>query len=113
MVRVHSPHHTILSWLFVCATLMARYVISKREFAIHPEVDPMLALGCETLILTSLNASKSVALLDRHTIFEGPRIHAWCLLERPADGECVRRVHVTSHPPPPPTHTHTLHHHCC
>lgn len=66
------------------------YLISKREFAEDSEVDPILAEGCKAFILESVNSNQSAVLLDRHTVFEGPRIHAWCLLERPTDDIATR-----------------------
>lgn len=61
------------------------YLISTRDF--NPEIteiDPKLKVLCEALILRTLNANQSVVLLDG-IAFEGPKVTAWTLFERPAD----------------------------
>jgi ERCC4-related helicase len=67
------------------------YLISRRDFneVTDPEMDPRLITMCEALITRSLNSNQSVVLLDGVS-FQGPKIHAWALLERPGDAMTER-----------------------
>jgi hypothetical protein len=91
-VSVYSTFESIWDPEFEELTRLQQpaYLISKREFAEDSEVDSMLAIGCQAFMLESLNSNQSAVLLDRFTVFEGPRIHSWCLLERPTDAIATR-----------------------
>eukprot|EP00041_Stephanoeca_diplocostata_P039464 m.1630693 g.1630693 ORF g.1630693 m.1630693 type:complete len:2102 (-) comp25399_c0_seq4:3442-9747(-) len=93
-MQIMDTMESLWSEGFVALTHLQQpaYIISKRDFATEhiPQIDPMLYLHLEALVLTSLNKNQSVVLLDKALSFEGPRMHAWVLLERPPDASTAR-----------------------
>ena len=69
------------------------FVISKKDFAIPDggEIDKKLCFFCQSFLLLSLNTNNSAMLLD-DVEFEGPKMKAWTLLERPRDDLSIKLI---------------------
>jgi hypothetical protein len=88
------PHIYHPEFARVTAVQQPAYLISRRDFSEErqPETGRRLPIMCHAMITQSLNANQSVVMLD-DLRFEGPKLHAWALLERPGD-ELTRRLHA-------------------